>query len=178
MLSFISGMFRSSKSSDSVDLEEKYTRSSYASAKGSRTISYDPTLIKALEDDHRHLIGIFQRMWSEGFEKQNYRQLSQLLTQFKSGFQAHLIKENVRFYVYLEQALAGDAHTLQVVKDFRTDMNEIANAVVQFCKRYNHEAFTPEMVRDFKVDYQKIGEALTRRTALEEKELYVLYQPS
>ncbi|WKD51278.1 hemerythrin domain-containing protein [Microbulbifer spongiae] len=178
MLSFLSGMFRSDKSRDSADLEERYTRSAYSSAKGNRTISYDPTLIKALEDDHRNLVGIFQRIWSEGYEQQNYRQLSQLLTQFKSTFQAHLIKENVRFYVYLEQTLAGDTHTLQVIKDFRSDMNEIANTVVQFCKQYNHEAFTPEMVRDFKMDYQKIGEALTRRTALEEKELYVLYQPA
>ncbi|MFA0811850.1 hemerythrin domain-containing protein [Microbulbifer epialgicus] len=178
MLSFISGLFRSSKSAETANLEEKYTHSTYSGAKGARTISYDPTLIKALEDDHRQLISIFQRMWSEGFEKHDYRQLSQLLSQFKSAFQTHLIKENVRFYVYLEQTLAGDAHTLQVVKDFRADMNEIANAVVQFCKHYNHEAFTPEMIGNFKMDYQKIGEALTRRTALEEKELYVLYQPS
>ncbi|SDZ92103.1 hemerythrin domain-containing protein [Microbulbifer marinus] len=174
MIRFISGMF----GSDSTVDEEKYTRSGYSGTNAGRTISYDPSLINALKKDHYTLIDIFQRIWSEGYEKQDFRQLSQLLTQFKSGFQAHLIKENVRFYVYLEQALAGDAHTLQIVKDFRTDMNEIANAVVQFCKRYTHEAFTQEMNRDFKRDYQKIGEALTRRVTLEENELYTLYQPS
>lgn len=174
MFSFISDLFRGDSQVD----EEKYTRSTQTGAKPTHTISYDPTLISALKKDHQTLVQIFQRIWSEGFEQQNFRQLAHLMTLFKSGFQAHLIKENVRFYVHLEQALAEDVHTLQIVKDFRTDMNEIATAVVQFCKRYTHEAFTPEMVRDFRHDYQKIGEALTRRVSLEEEELYTLYQPS
>lgn len=174
MFSFISGLFRGESTAD----EERYTRSTHAGAKSNRTISYDPTLINALKKDHHTLVDIFQRTWSEGYERQDYRQLAHLLTLFKSTFQAHLIKENVRFYVYLEQTLAEDVHTLQIVKDFRTDMNEIANAVVQFCKRYTHEAYTAEMVRDFKRDYQKIGEALTRRVTLEEQELYTLYQPA
>lgn len=174
MFNFISGLFGSDSSAD----DEKYTRSTHAGAGQNRTISYDPTLINGLKKDHYTLVDIFQRIWSEGYERQDFRQLAHLLTLFKSSFQAHLIKENVRFYVYLEQTLTEDVHTLQIVKDFRSDMNEIANAVVQFCKRYSHEAFTAEMVRDFKRDYQKIGEALTRRVSLEEQELYTLYQPA
>lgn len=174
MFNFISDLFRGEGDAD----EERYTRSTQAGARPNRTISYDPTLVNALKKDHHTLIDIFQRAWSEGYERQDYRRLAELLTEFKSGFQAHLIKENVRFYVYLEQTLADDVHTLQIVKDFRSDMNEIANAVVQFCKRYTHEAYTAEMIRDFKRDYQQIGEALTRRVSLEEQELYTLYQPS
>ncbi|MCW8125659.1 hemerythrin domain-containing protein [Microbulbifer halophilus] len=174
MFNFISDLFRG----DSDANDERYARSTVAGGKPNRTISYDPTLVNALKKDHHALVDIFQRIWSEGYERQDFRKLSGLLTEFKSGFQAHLIKENVRFYVYLEQTLADDAHTLQIVKDFRSDMNEIANAVVQFCKRYSHEAYTAEMIRDFKRDYQKIGEALTRRVTLEEQELYTLYQPA
>ena len=158
--------------------EEAIAGGTRVGAKPTRTINYDPGLITSLKNDHHDLVEIFQRVWSEGYEVHNFHKLSDLLMQFKSGFQAHLIKENVRFYVYLEQALAEDVHTLQIVKDFRTDMNEIANAVVQFCKRYTREAYTQEMVRDFKRDYHKIGEALTRRVTLEERELYTLYQPS
>lgn len=143
-----------------------------------RTIKYDPSLILALKGDHHELIRIYQQIWSEGYEKRDFRKISELLKSFKSNFQAHLIKENVSFYVYLEQSLGGDHHTLQIVKDFRADMNDIANAVVQFCKRYSREVFTGEMLMDFKRDYEKIGEALTRRVSLEERELYTLYQPS
>ncbi|QIL91721.1 hemerythrin domain-containing protein [Microbulbifer sp. SH-1] len=143
-----------------------------------RTISYDPTLIMALKSDHHELIRIYQQIWSEGYERQDFRKIAELLKAFKSTFQAHLIKENVSFYVYLEQSLTNDSHTLQIVKDFRTDMNDIANAVVQFCKRYSRDVFSREMLLDFKRDYEKIGEALTRRVSLEERELYTLYHPS
>ena len=170
------GIF-SKKSKDGRHIDGAITGGTRAGgAKPTRTINYDPGLITSLKSDHHDLVDIFQRVWSEGYEVHNFRKLSNLMTQFKSGFQTHLIKENVRFYVYLEQTLVDDVHTLQVVKDFRTDMNEIATAVVQFCKRYSHEAFTSEMVRDFKKDYQMIGEALTRRIGLEEKELYTLYK--
>lgn len=144
----------------------------------SRSISFDPNLINDLKGDHKDLIRIYQRIWSEGYEKQDFRKVAELLKAFKSTFQAHLIKENVSFYVYLEQSLYEDAHTLQIVKDFRSDMNDIANAVVQFCKRYSREVFTGEMLMDFKQDYEKIGEALTRRVSLEERELYTLYRYS
>ena len=92
-------------------------------------------------------------------------------------FQSHLLKENVKFYVYLEQSLADDHHTLQVIKDFRVDMNDIANAVIQFCKRYQHDVYTADMERDFEAEYKTIGEVLTRRVTLEENELYTLYRP-
>ncbi|SDJ63654.1 hemerythrin domain-containing protein [Microbulbifer yueqingensis] len=171
-------IFSGKSREDEQSQNDRYSRSTTQGAKPGRTINYDPALINALKKDHHELVDVFQRIWSEGYEKRDFRQLAQLLTVFKSNFQAHLIKENVRFYVYLEQALAEDVHTLQIVKDFRTDMNDIANAVVQFCKRYTHEAFSQEMIRDFKRDYEKIGEALVRRVTLEEKELYTLYQPS
>jgi hypothetical protein len=173
MFSFITDLFRVQPQTDDV----RYTRSTYSGTGQNRTISYDPTLINGLKKDHSGLVNIYQRLWSEGYERQDFRQLAHLLTLFKSNFQAHLIKENVRFYVYLEQSLVDDVHTLQIVKDFRADMNEIASAVVHFCKRYTHEAFSEEMIRDFKRDYQQIGEALTRRVGLEEQELYTLYQP-
>jgi regulator of sigma D len=142
-----------------------------------RTITYDPSLIDTLKKDHSKLVTIYSNMWKEGFEKRDYKKLASLIAEFKAGFQSHLLKENVKFYVYLEQSLAGDLHTLQVVKDFRTDMNDIANAVIQFCKKYSHQAFTTEMEQEFERDYIKVGEVLTRRVSMEENELYLLYQP-
>ncbi|MFV8783223.1 hemerythrin domain-containing protein [Microbulbifer sp. SA54] len=171
-------MFRifSGKSRDKALREDQTNRAANGGQPG-RTINYDPSLIMTLKGDHHELVQIYRRVWSEGYEKQDFRKVAALLKTFKSTFQAHLIKENVSFYVYLEQSMAGDSHTLQIVKDFRTDMNDIANAVVQFCKRYSREVFTGEMLMDFKQDYEKIGEALTRRVSLEERELYTLYHP-
>ncbi|UTA46925.1 hemerythrin domain-containing protein [Simiduia sp. 21SJ11W-1] len=143
---------------------------------GANTIAYDPNLIAALEADHSKLVELYGKMWDEGFEKKNYVKLTRILGEFKSLFQGHLLKENVRFYVYLEQSLGNDKHTLAVVKEFRSDMNDIANAVIGFCKRYGKGQFTPAMELQFKKDYTAIGEALTRRVQSEERDLYSLYQ--
>ncbi|MET1254052.1 hemerythrin domain-containing protein [Aliikangiella maris] len=139
------------------------------------SIGYDPNLIDELEGTHVHLVNLFGRIWSE-FEQTNYGKVATLINQFKADFQAHLLTENVKFYVYLEQALADDKHNLKIVKEFRTDMNEIANAAIKFCRTYQGK-FTPEMVQNFKSDYTNIGEIVTRRVSLEEKSLYILYRP-
>lgn len=140
------------------------------------TINYDPHLIQELEHEHSQLVDLYGRIWQEGFEKNDYAKTASLIAQFKSDFQAHLLTENVKFYVYLEQTLAKDKHNLDIVREFRTDMNEIANGVVKFCKKYQGN-FNIALIQQFKQDYANVGEVLTRRVSLEEKSLYVLYQP-
>ena len=177
MFAFIADFFRGRPE----ERESSYKPATTVTTKAkpnSRTISYDPHLIRSLKEDHSKLVNLYERMWKEGFEKRNYRQLSSLLAEFKSTFQSHLLKENVKFYVYLEQSLQSDVHTLQVVKDFRVDMNDIANAVIQFCKRYQHDIYTADMEKNFEKDYVAVGEVLTRRVGLEENELYTLYSPN
>jgi len=174
MFAFITDFFRDRSKTDK---EENVKVVSQSRNRNERTISYDPTLIDTLKKDHSKLVTIYGAMWKEGYEKRDFKRLAELIAEFKATFQSHLLKENVKFYVYLEQSLAGDLHTLQVVKDFRTDMNEIANAVIQFCKKYSHQAYTSEMEQDFEKDYVKVGEVLTRRVSMEENELYLLYQP-
>ncbi len=139
-------------------------------------ISYDPDLIASLKRDHRLLLDIYQRIWSEGYKTKNYPKLVSQIVRFKVRFQAHLLKENVKFYVYLEQKLSDDDHSLQVIKDFRRDMNSIAIAVVSFCKRYSDVKYTSNSIERFSVDYKNIGEALITRIQLEEKDLYTLYR--
>jgi hypothetical protein len=140
------------------------------------TINYDPHLISELESDHGRLVELYGRIWSEGFEVNDYAKTASLINQFKSDFQAHLLTENVKFYVYLEQSLSKDKHNLDIVREFRTDMNDIANAAVKFCKKYSGN-FNIALIQQFKEDYTAVGEVLTRRVSLEEKSLYVLYQP-
>ncbi len=177
MFAFITDFLRGRPKEESQNNARAASEAKARSNTNNRTIKYDPALIDTLKKDHSKLVNIYGSMWKEGFEKRDYKKLSSLIAEFKAGFQSHLLKENVKFYVYLEQSLADDLHTLQVVKDFRTDMNEIANAVIQFCKKYAHQAFTTEMEQEFERDYIKVGEVLTRRVSMEENELYLLYQP-
>ncbi|GAA6137228.1 hypothetical protein NBRC116583_09750 [Arenicella sp. 4NH20-0111] len=144
----------------------------------SKGIAFDSGLIQNLEKDHEMLVEIFGKIWSEGYEKSDFDVVSRHLSEFKSLFQSHLLKENVKFYAYLEQAMKKDSHSLSVVREFRKDMNDIANAVIGFCKKYDKPEYTKVAHESFKKDYQGIGQALVRRVQLEERDLYSLYAPS
>jgi len=85
------------------------------------SIKYDPNLIEELEQDHAKLVRLYEQIWSKGFATSNFPKTSSLISKFKSLFQAHLLTENVKFYVYLEQTLAQDPHNLKIVKEFRTE---------------------------------------------------------
>jgi hypothetical protein len=142
------------------------------------SIRHDPHLIEELKSDHIALVNLFGRIWTEGYEAQDYPKMARLISELKRNFQAHILKENVRFYVYLEQHLEHDQHNLEIVKEFRSDMNGIAHTVVKFCKRYSSRALNPVTIANFKEEYMAIGEALTHRVELEEEDLYTLYDMS
>lgn len=147
-------------------------KQSNANSKG---VTYDSGLIQSLEKDHEMLVEIFGKIWSQGYEKSDFDAVCFHLSDFKALFQSHLLRENVKFYVYLEQALRKDSHSLSIVKEFRKDMNDIANAVIGFCKKYDKPEYTEVAHEAFKADYQAIGQALVRRVQLEERDLYSLY---
>ncbi|MBV35025.1 MAG: hypothetical protein CMP47_06140 [Rickettsiales bacterium] len=140
-------------------------------------IQFDPALVDNLKNDHSHLVTLFGQMWELGYQANNPHKLAELVTQFKRDFQAHLLKENVKFYVYLEQNLTDDASSMQLVKDFRNEMNDIAQAVIKFCKRYSKPIKMSVLQEHFPQEYQQVGEVLTHRVSLEENELYTLYTP-
>lgn len=140
-----------------------------------RGVSFDASLISNLEKDHELLVEIFGKIWKNGYEEENFDALAAHLKEFKAMFQSHLLKENVKFYAYLEQSIKEDAHTLSVVREFRRDMNDIANAVISFCKKYERPEYTKVAVDSFVKEYQGIGQALVRRVQLEERDLYSLY---
>lgn len=143
--------------------------------RASRKIAYDPNLIASLEQDHETLVRVFGKVWKEGYENEDYDVLANHLNEFKALFQSHLLKENIKFYAYLEQSMHADSHSVGVVREFRRDMNEIANAVISFCKKYSRPEFTRLASDSFRKEYQAIGQALVRRVQLEERDLYSLY---
>ncbi len=151
------------------------TRTTATKKKG---VTYDDSLIDNLEKDHEILVEIFGKIWKNGYEEEDFDALALHLREFKAMFQSHLLKENVKFYAYLEQSMKEDAHSLSVVREFRRDMNDIANAVISFCKKYERPEYTKVAVESFVKEYQGIGQALVRRVQLEERDLYSLYAPS
>lgn len=143
----------------------------------SRGLIYDPQLIKSLEKDHGDLVSLFGLI-GDCARNGNYTRIPQLLTDFKTGFEAHLIAENVRFYNYVETSLENDQENYALIRSFRREMNQIARGVVAFVKQYQLSHFSEEARRTFIDDYESVGALLTQRIEREERSLYPLYQPS
>lgn len=174
MMGFIKNFFSGRPQPEEQTVSPPRPQPSVASRK--KGIQYDPSLVDNLKNDHNNLVNLFGQIWEQGFQANNPKKLAALITQFKRDFQAHLLKENVKFYVYLEQNLSDDPTSMELVRDFRTEMNDIAHAVVNFCKKYSTPITTNQLKQSFPEDYQTVGEVLTHRVSLEENELYTLYQ--
>lgn len=140
-------------------------------------ISYDPKLIDSLHADHMRLGALYERI-GKFAEAGEYAEVRALLAHFKSSLQAHILTENVRFYVYLERLLADDPENARTIREFRHDMNNIAREVVRFVKAWQGGDFSASTeCQRFAADYKKIGQLLEQRLDSEENSLYPLYQP-
>jgi hypothetical protein len=138
-------------------------------------IQYDGALIPHLKDDHAHLVKQFTSLMPL-LKQGDVKGFRAKLMSFKAEFQGHIIKENVKFYVYLEQSLAGDDTNLELMRDFRREMNAISRAVVNFCNKFAEAKMDGLVIRQFEVESGEIAKALLVRIEREERDLYSLYQ--
>ena len=137
-------------------------------------IQFDGQLIPNLTHDHAHLVSQFTSLLPL-LRSADVKAFKSRLQAFKTAFQGHIIKENVKFYVYLEQSLASDDTNLELMRDFRREMNSISRAVVHFCNRYLDDPAVESSFTRFAQESKDIAEALLRRIEREERDLYPLY---
>lgn len=140
-----------------------------------RPISFDHELVGKLKEDHAELFVIFNKIGAAA-KRDDFRLIPQLLRDFKLMLQTHLMVENERFYVYLQQNLGTDEDALSFVKDVRKEIDGIARAAVTFTNKYSTTAFAPEVKNAFSTELGAIGAVLVKRIAMEESRLYSLHQ--
>lgn len=140
-----------------------------------KEIGYDAGLIEQLKSDHHGLVKAFTEI-SAAVKCKQYREVPRLLGRFKIALQAHIMTENVKFYVYLQNKVASDPDTSQYVADLRKEMDGIARAVVKFANTHSTSMLTEETAEAFAQQLGEIGEILLQRVHLEESSLYTLYQ--
>lgn len=140
-------------------------------------VHYDATLVSALIADHRALVGIFGEI-AAAMDKKDMKRTKEKLGEFGDALRGHLLKENVRFYVYLQHSLEGDSENAAIMQGFRKEMQHIGKAVADFLHKYTAEGeWDARMWQDFQQEVGGIGKVLTKRIDTEEKILYTLYLP-
>jgi hypothetical protein len=137
-------------------------------------IRHDPQLIVALKTDHQRLLATFHDI-AAASTAGNLAVVQHLLGQFQTMIMDHLLKENVRLYVYLEHLLQNDAVSHEMMHGFRHEMDVIGRVVVGFLGKYKEIGGRPELAAAFATDLKGIGEALVARIKREEDILYPMY---
>lgn len=140
-------------------------------------IDYDPNLIAELKSDHAQLISLFTKIVSTTSQR-NDQLLIKQLNEFGQKLRGHLLKENVRFYVYLKNSLQSDENSLRIMQDFSHEMQLIGRAVTDFLHKYtNVPQWDDAQWAVFERDLKSVGNVLTQRIESEEGTLYTLYLP-
>lgn len=154
--------------------------------RGFARAKYDPNLVIHLKDDHQELLTIYKSIMQSldqqnfkphpsGLDQQIFRSINDLLGEFGTALKAHLLKEHVELYIYLEQILAKDRHAYELMHSLRLEMDEISAGVMGFLNTYHASPISAENAAAFQRDFKKIGQVLASRIKREEESLYPLY---
>ena len=138
-------------------------------------IRYNPNLVNKLEDDHQELLGIFGEI-NEAFAVADYSLVTDKLKEFKRGFLDHILVENVSLYVYMKSAFHDDEANIDLIQEFRSEMDGIGKVVRAFLLKYETIGVDKDLASSFGAELAGIGEALVARIKREEGTLYPLYQ--
>lgn len=140
-------------------------------------IRFHPELVAELKHDHQVLLTLFASIQA-AFKDGRLQAVVEHLDAFRTSIQSHLLKENVRLYIYLEHQLASDETSHQLIHDFRHEMDGIGKAVVAFLAKYKDLSVDGNLVASFGRDLEAVGKVLVDRIRREEETLYPLYVPA
>ncbi len=148
--------------------------SSPASPQGSG-IAYYPDLIGNLVADHHSLLHLHNSI-KQAFARHDLATVSQQLKEFGTLLRNHLLTENMRLYIYLQQQMAGDEINTTLVRSFRKEMDGIAKTALDFLARYESiENLSSPASATFMAELDTIGQTVLARMKREEDLLYPLY---
>ncbi len=140
-------------------------------------VTYDPGLVDKLKQEHQELARLYAALKAAA-EEGHFQQISRLLFGLKLVLQKHIMLENVKFYVYLEQNCEPNSDTHRLVSELRRDMDGIVRTVVKFVNTHTVHVPTFGTVDRFIAELEQVGQVLFSRVQMEEEHLYAIYQPN
>lgn len=169
--------------SDHVWLFQEKGRTTPSNGRRSRAsipggIQFHPALIGELVSDHHRLLHLHGGI-RECFDRRDLAMVSGKLKEFGVLLRNHLLTENMRLYIYLQQKMAGDEVNTTLVRSFRKEMDGIAKTALEFLEKYNDLEKMPEAhLSSFAAEFDQIGSVVHARMQREEETLYPLYAAS
>lgn len=141
-------------------------------------IPFYPELVKELVGDHHRLFQLYGGI-KESFDRRDLAIVAGKLKEFGVLLRNHLLTENMRLYIYLQQKMAKDEVNSALVRSFRKEMDGIAKTALEFLDKYDGiEKKSEADLAAFAEEFDRIGSVVRARMSREEETLYPLYAES
>lgn len=136
-------------------------------------VSYDPSLIAALTQQHRDLVMLLLKANSAA-QQDRFDDVKDALERFKSGLQEHLAHENLRLHPYITAHLRGE-NSKDVLRDMRQNCARIQASVDGFINHYSGYPVSGVNVARFEMEIASVSEEFSQEIETEEATFYPLY---
>lgn len=142
---------------------------------GAAEPGYLPGLVTELQREHRLLEASFAAL-AQAHRSGDGSACFDCLRIFTNALRAHLLKENLWLYRYLEHALRDDRMALARMRALRAEMQAIGRELNAFAAEYAGATWDEARRERLGIDLRRIGCMLDHRIAIEENRLYPLYR--
>lgn len=174
-LGFLKKLFKAGDSDEENARFEEITVIEKAKKENSgKGLLYDATIIPAMKKSHQQLVQHFMAI-EKYRQRKEYNKMSIEIGAFASLLHDHMLKEQLKVYLYLAKVYEGTEEIL-VINKIKSDMQPIGKQIFSFIMEFRDiKQWTPEKLADLEKKFKQIQPVLLRRFHLVEKELYPLY---
>lgn len=166
------------KDKDKQSNQEKLAKSVHAEVAPGTGITYKKDLIAKYKGDHQFLLTLYKSA-NDAYERGEYTEVTARLNEMREALRAHLLDEELNFYVYVLHCYSYDEEITSLISSYKKDMKQIGLAAFSFLKKYSAVGSVVSSDEKFINEFKTIGQLLVKRISSEENQLYPLYrQPS
>lgn len=139
-------------------------------------VFYDSGLIAELRDDHRTLKQQL-KLINHFIASRQIDKVKQLLERFKSTLIAHVYRENLKLYIYLQASLRRNPQEIVKMRILRKEMDAISVMVMDFLDKYESVGQKMHLQVNFITDFMVVRSMYLKRIQRESDELFPMYRP-
>jgi|GEM_PF-2285062 len=137
--------------------------------------AYQAHLIDLLTDEHTSLLSALDNS-RQFLARSRIADFEHEIKLFKGHFQAHMMAENLKLYLYLRMSLTKGSEKRKYAEEMRLKMKEINKHINEFYATYTNGRLTPASTYACETELNELRKLLSRRFEEEELQLYPLYK--
>ncbi len=135
-------------------------------------VKYNSKLVGQLTSDMKKIMEGYAEILHI-LSNKDFSQIPQRLRQFTADLKAHIFREEIELYSYLEKIFASDEQTLENINKIKQEVDDIVEQIVNFMNHY--EELDSDKSYIFKAEFEAVGEILNTRFSRKEEILYTMY---